>query len=94
MNSVMVPKNIPMSRHVITFLNSVAIGSNNSKRYDKPVVTCYIMFKESLRYVAMHHGSDNYHDDDIDENASYDALCYRENVLIYAEAWNSQAHFS
>lgn len=29
MNSVMVPKNIPMSRHVITFLNSVAISSNH-----------------------------------------------------------------
>lgn len=29
MNSVMVPKNMPMSRHVITFLSSVASGSDN-----------------------------------------------------------------
>lgn len=29
MNSVMVPKNTPMRRHVTTFLSSVASGSDN-----------------------------------------------------------------
>lgn len=29
MNSVMVPKNTPMRRHVITFLSSVVSGSDN-----------------------------------------------------------------